>query len=105
MNEIQFTFSDTIAGYVTEYDRESDIFTVKTSDDRLFRIKVKSNTYAQLVRNLGDPYQDATGAIREMLTARSLCPDLRHLLSGERRICSRSPVPALPGAQARRVRL
>ena len=67
MNEIQFTFSDTIAGYVTEYDRESDIFTVKTSDDRVFRIKSKSNTYAQLVRNLGDPYQDATGPMRDML--------------------------------------
>ncbi len=67
MNEIKFTFSDTIAGYVTEYDRDSDIFTVKTSDDRLFKIKVKENTYAQLVRNLGDPYQDATGPMRDML--------------------------------------
>ena len=67
MNDVKFTFSDTIAGYVTEYDRNRDIYTVKTSDDREFRIKLKSNTYAQLVRNLGDPYQDATGAMRDML--------------------------------------
>ena len=67
MNEIRFTFSDTIAGYVTAFDGARDTFTVKTSDDREYSIKLKGNTYAQLVRNLGDPYQDATGRIRTML--------------------------------------
>ncbi len=67
MNEVQFTFSDTIAGYVTGFDQKTDVFTVKTSDDRAFAIKLKDNTYAQLVRNLDVPYQDATGQMREML--------------------------------------
>ncbi|MEW5871008.1 MAG: AGE family epimerase/isomerase [Chloroflexota bacterium] len=69
MNEIKFTFSDTIAGYVTRYDREADRFGLRTSDGREYTVQMKSNTYAQLVRNLGDPYQDSTGSMREMLTA------------------------------------
>lgn len=68
MNEINFTFSDTIAGYVTAYDRASDSYEVQTSDGRKYKIKLKSNTYAQLIRNLGDPYRDATGPMRDMLT-------------------------------------
>jgi mannose/cellobiose epimerase-like protein (N-acyl-D-glucosamine 2-epimerase family) len=67
MNDINFTFSDLIAGYVTSYDRSADIYSVKTSGGREFQIKLKGNTYAQLVRNLGDPYQDSTGQIRDML--------------------------------------
>ncbi len=65
---MNFTFSDTVAGYVTEFDREAGTYIVKTSDDRLYTIKLKSNTYAQLIRNLGDPYRDATGPMRDMLT-------------------------------------
>lgn len=67
MNEINFTFSDTIAGYVTGFDRGTDTYTVKTSDAREYGIKLKDNTYAMLVRNLGEPYQDATGQLRDML--------------------------------------
>jgi len=68
MNEMNFTFSDTVAGYVTEYDRDSDIYSVKTSDGRIYTVKLKGNTYAQMIRNLGDPYRDATGPMRDMLT-------------------------------------
>jgi mannose/cellobiose epimerase-like protein (N-acyl-D-glucosamine 2-epimerase family) len=67
MNNIGFTFSDTIAGYVTQFDRSTDSYTVKTSGGKEFTIKLKSNTYAQLVRNLGDSYQDSTGTMRDML--------------------------------------
>jgi len=67
MNNVSFTFSDTIAGYVTQYDRNTDSFMVKTSGDKEYSIKLKSNTYAQMVRNLGDPYQDSTGQMRDML--------------------------------------
>ena len=67
MNEISFTFSDLVAGYVTQFDRGTDTYTVKTSGGQEFQIKLKSNTYAQVVRNLGDPYQDSTGPIRDML--------------------------------------
>ena len=67
MNTLNFTFSDTIAGYVTGFDKATDTYTVKTSGGQEFQIKLKSNTYAQVVRNLGDPYQDSTGPMRDML--------------------------------------
>jgi len=67
-NRIDFTFSDTIAGYVVSYDRASDTYVIKTSDDREYTVKLKGTTYAMLARNLGDPYADATGSLRDMLT-------------------------------------
>ena len=67
MNHLNFTFSDTIAGYVTGFDRDANTYTVKTSDGREYSIRLKDNTYAMLVRNLGDPYQDATGQMRDLL--------------------------------------
>lgn len=68
MNEISFTFSDTIAGYVTAYKPESDSFGLRTSGGREYEVRLKPQTYAQLMRNLEDPYQDSTGQMREMLT-------------------------------------
>jgi mannose/cellobiose epimerase-like protein (N-acyl-D-glucosamine 2-epimerase family) len=67
MNKVHFTFSDTIAGYVTDFDRDTDTYSVKTSGGQNFQVKLKSNTYAQLVRNLGETYQDSTGQMRDML--------------------------------------
>lgn len=66
-NNTRFSFSDTIAGYVTQYDRDADAYGLRTSDGREFEVKLKGNTYAQIVRNLGDPYFDCTGQMREML--------------------------------------
>ncbi len=31
IDHMRFTFSDTVAGYVTEFDRDAGIFTLKTS--------------------------------------------------------------------------
>ncbi|HSG81043.1 MAG TPA: N-acyl-D-glucosamine 2-epimerase, partial [Gemmatimonadota bacterium] len=67
MSEVKFTFSDTIAGYVVDYDRGADRLRLRTSGGDEYAVKLKSNTYAQLVRNLGDPYQDSTGQMRDML--------------------------------------
>lgn len=67
LNEMTFSFSDTIAGYVTQFDRDAKVFELKTSDGRDFRIQLKPNTYAQLMRNLGEPYIDCTGQVPEML--------------------------------------
>ena len=69
MDKLKFTFSDTIAGYVTQYDRSLDTYSVRTSGGVTYDIKLKSNTYALLTRNLGDPYQDCTGQMRDMLVA------------------------------------
>ena len=62
-----FTFSDTIAGYVKRYDRNADSFAIETSDGREFTVGLTDTTDAQLVRNLGEPYVDATGQMRDML--------------------------------------
>ena len=67
IDHMRFTFSDTVAGYVTEFDRDAGIFTLKTSGGEDYAVKLKGNTYAQFVRNLGEPYHDATGQMRDML--------------------------------------
>jgi len=67
-NSVNFTFSDTIAGYVTYFDPETKTFGLKTSDDREFHAKLTETSYAKLARNLSEPYQDCTGNLPEMLT-------------------------------------
>ncbi|MEJ7651964.1 MAG: N-acyl-D-glucosamine 2-epimerase, partial [Chloroflexia bacterium] len=68
MDNMQFAFSDTVAGYVTQFNSRTDTFGLRTSDGRMFDIALTNTTYAQLVRNLGEPYQDCTGQIPDMLT-------------------------------------
>jgi len=67
MNKVDFTFSDTIAGYVTAFDKDNDTFTMKTSHEKEYLIHLKSNTYAMVIRNLDDPYRDSTNQMRSML--------------------------------------
>ena len=57
MNNMNFTFSDTLAGYVQNYDKKTDIFTLKTSDGRDYSVKLKSNTYGWIANNLEEPRQ------------------------------------------------
>lgn len=68
MNDIRFTFSDTIAGYVTAFNRAERSFTLKTSDGREFIAHLTENAYARMVQNLGEGYIDATGRLGELLT-------------------------------------
>ncbi|HZP82153.1 MAG TPA: hypothetical protein VFB21_10970, partial [Chthonomonadaceae bacterium] len=67
MNEINFTFSDTIAGYVTAFDEKTNLFTLKTSDDREYHCLLTAATYAELVRNLEEPYKDPGKPIPALL--------------------------------------
>lgn len=60
--------SDTVAGYVTFFDKARDVYGVKTPGGTEFEVKLKSNTYALMTRNLGTPWADATGKMRDMLT-------------------------------------
>ncbi len=64
---MSFSFADTIAGYVTDFDPAQDTFGLRTSDGRVFVVALAETTNAQVIRNLGEPYVDATGAIRDML--------------------------------------
>ncbi|MDJ0899558.1 MAG: AGE family epimerase/isomerase [Xenococcus sp. MO_188.B8] len=67
MNSINFPFSDLIAGYVTHFDRDNDIFGIQTSDGREFQAMLTPMTYAKLIQNLDEPYPDATGTMRSLL--------------------------------------
>jgi len=65
-NQLNFSFSDLLAGYIRKVDFP-DVFDsqgfvdVETSDGRFFRVKVTSACYAELIRNLGEPFQVAPG--------------------------------------------
>jgi mannose/cellobiose epimerase-like protein (N-acyl-D-glucosamine 2-epimerase family) len=67
MNRLDFTFSDLVAGYVTGFDPLTDRFTVKTSDGRNYEIGLTPTTYAEVIRNLGEGFKDATDHLRDML--------------------------------------
>lgn len=64
---VDFSFSDLIAGYVTHYDADSDIFGLKTSDGREFKVKLSPMAYAKVIQNFDEGYPDATGNMRAML--------------------------------------
>ncbi|MEB3220203.1 MAG: AGE family epimerase/isomerase [Nostocales cyanobacterium 94392] len=66
-DKINFSFSDLIAGYVTQYDADSDIFGLKTSDGREFKVKLSPMAYAKVIQNFDEGYPDATGNMRAML--------------------------------------
>ena len=63
----QYTYSDTIAGYVTQIDRTARSFELRTSDGRDFRIHLTPTTYARISQNLEESYQDCTARIGQML--------------------------------------
>lgn len=53
-NKIDFSFSDTIGGYITKSDPAAGTFTLRTSDGRSYDIQLTQATYAEGPRNLGD---------------------------------------------------
>jgi mannose/cellobiose epimerase-like protein (N-acyl-D-glucosamine 2-epimerase family)/anti-anti-sigma regulatory factor len=64
-NDVAFTFSDLIMGYVGEYDPQRDALTLDTSDGRRFEVHLGPLTCAETLRNLGEAYHDATAVMRE----------------------------------------
>ncbi len=68
MEKMHFTFSDTVAGYVTSLDRQQKTFTLKSSDGREFLIKFSDGTYAEVMRNLNEPFQDPGMALEDLFT-------------------------------------
>ncbi|MDS3861896.1 AGE family epimerase/isomerase [Thermosynechococcaceae cyanobacterium BACA0444] len=66
--QINFPFSDLIAGYVTSYDTETDIFGLRTSDGRKFPVKLSPMAYAKVIQNFDEGYPDATSTMRAWLT-------------------------------------
>ncbi|MGH3985056.1 MAG: AGE family epimerase/isomerase [Pseudonocardiaceae bacterium] len=69
MDKMHFTFSDTIAGYVTAIeDAPEGMFGLKTSDGREFQVRLTDVTYAEVIRNPNEPYQDPGAPIQSLLT-------------------------------------
>jgi mannose/cellobiose epimerase-like protein (N-acyl-D-glucosamine 2-epimerase family) len=64
---INFSFSDLIAGYVTHHNPEDGIFGLKTSDGREFKVKLSPMAYAKLIQNFDEGYPDATSNMKSML--------------------------------------
>jgi mannose/cellobiose epimerase-like protein (N-acyl-D-glucosamine 2-epimerase family) len=68
MNNTRFSFSDSIAGYVTDFNRGEQSFGIRTSDGREFRAYLTPTTYGRIAQNLEDPYADCSGRLAELLT-------------------------------------
>lgn len=68
MSQSTFTFSDLVAGYVTSVSEDFHQFGLRTSDGRDFSVKTTPTLFAEIVRNLGEDYKDATGGLSELLT-------------------------------------
>ena len=66
--QINFPFSDLIAGYVTSYDQQTDTFGLKTSGGQEFKVKLSPMAYAKVIQNFDEAYPDATGPMRSWLT-------------------------------------
>ncbi len=63
-----FEFSDTIAGYVSDPVPADRSFKLTTRDGRVFAVKLADSCFAQIARNLDEPYMDCTGTIFEHTT-------------------------------------
>ncbi|XVS60763.1 AGE family epimerase/isomerase [Actinosynnema sp. CA-299493] len=53
-NQMDFVFSDLVAGYVVGYDPTRGALDLRTSDGRPVRAKITRDTYAEMIRNLGE---------------------------------------------------
>ncbi|ARQ70595.1 AGE family epimerase/isomerase [Streptomyces marincola] len=63
--EIDFTFSDLVGGYVES--ARGDVFVLRTFGGSRRTVRLTGTTTAQWLRNLGEPYRDETGRLRELL--------------------------------------
>ena len=67
MNDLNFTFSDLISGYVTSFNESSGLIGIQTSDGKLYEAKLTANTYAKQTQNLGEDWPDRTGELKRLL--------------------------------------
>jgi mannose/cellobiose epimerase-like protein (N-acyl-D-glucosamine 2-epimerase family) len=67
MNDLNFTFSDLISGYVTSFEESSGLIGIQTSDGRIYEAKLTANTYAKQTQNLGEGWPDRTGELKRLL--------------------------------------
>ncbi|MDD5519750.1 MAG: AGE family epimerase/isomerase [Kiritimatiellae bacterium] len=63
---MNFSFSDTISGYVTHFDSARKVFGIKTSDGREFEVAITPTSYGQILRNLDEPFQPCPHSLENM---------------------------------------
>ena len=64
---VNFTFSDTVNGYVSSFDENKKQFVLRTLDDREIIVHLTPNTFSRFTYNLGETYQDATSLMSSLL--------------------------------------
>jgi hypothetical protein len=67
MERMNFSFSDTIGGYITHFNRQEKSFGIKTSDGREYTAYLGPNTWGRIAQNLGESYMDATERFNELI--------------------------------------
>ena len=67
MERMNFSFSDMIGGYVTQFNRSDKSFGIKTSDGRQYTAYLTPTTYGRITQNLEEPYLSATERFAELL--------------------------------------
>jgi mannose/cellobiose epimerase-like protein (N-acyl-D-glucosamine 2-epimerase family) len=65
---MHFPFMDTIAGYLTSYDRDANRFDLETASGERFTVNLVGDVSAELLRNLDEPYADASEHLQDLLT-------------------------------------
>ena len=68
MNNLDFSFSDLISGYVTNYDPSQKLISLETTDGRSYTGKLTGNTYAKHIQNLTEGWLDAGSDMIRLLT-------------------------------------
>ncbi|MCE5285607.1 MAG: AGE family epimerase/isomerase [Pelosinus sp.] len=64
---MKFEFSDTVGGFCQSYDSAARTAIVKGFDGEEVQVKLSTNVYARLLRNLDEPYYDCTGQLEKLL--------------------------------------
>jgi mannose/cellobiose epimerase-like protein (N-acyl-D-glucosamine 2-epimerase family) len=67
MERMNFSFSDMIGGYVTQFNRSEKSFGIKTSDGREYTAYLSPTTFGRITQNLEEPYLSATERFAELL--------------------------------------
>ena len=67
MNNLNFSFSDLISGYVQNFDSAKRVIELKTSDGREYQAKLTANTYARQTQNLKEGWLDRGSQLDSLL--------------------------------------
>ena len=99
MNDLRFTFSDTIAGYVTSFDQGTRRLVMKTSDGREFAVESDRHDVGGAGPQPGRAVRGRERPGQPDARARPVPVRLRRLLPGGRRTRVRSQAAGLPRPQ------